>query len=77
MNHPALPRHPGNLNDSRCNSSSTEAGVLVAITGHGPTPLEGGNLSIGQYLSVPKDSFSNLPTTAASRKRLSLIGPRG
>ncbi|GBL88215.1 hypothetical protein AVEN_172995-1 [Araneus ventricosus] len=26
---PALPKHPGNLNDSRCNSSSTEVGVLV------------------------------------------------
>ncbi|GBM97500.1 hypothetical protein AVEN_82520-1 [Araneus ventricosus] len=30
------------LNDSRCNNSSTEAGVLAAITGHGPTPPEGG-----------------------------------
>ncbi|GBL87461.1 hypothetical protein AVEN_118393-1 [Araneus ventricosus] len=26
------------LNDSRCNSSSAEAGVLVDITGHGQTP---------------------------------------
>ncbi|GBM28621.1 hypothetical protein AVEN_72192-1 [Araneus ventricosus] len=32
MNHPALPWHPDNLNDSRCNSSSTEARALVAIT---------------------------------------------
>ncbi|GBM00748.1 hypothetical protein AVEN_74492-1 [Araneus ventricosus] len=39
---PSLPNHPGNLSDSRCNSSSTEAGVLVAITGHGLTPPEGG-----------------------------------
>ncbi|GBM48178.1 hypothetical protein AVEN_138308-1 [Araneus ventricosus] len=30
------------MNNSLCNSSSTEAGVLVAITGHGPTPSEGG-----------------------------------
>ncbi|GBM52336.1 hypothetical protein AVEN_64043-1 [Araneus ventricosus] len=27
---PALPKHPGHLNDNRWNSSSTEAGVLVA-----------------------------------------------
>ncbi|GBM03314.1 hypothetical protein AVEN_142592-1 [Araneus ventricosus] len=27
---PALPKHPGQLNDSHCNSSSTEAGVLKA-----------------------------------------------
>ncbi|GBL61507.1 hypothetical protein AVEN_131324-1, partial [Araneus ventricosus] len=32
------------------------------------------NQSIGQYLSVHKDSFSYPPTTDASRKRLSLIG---
>ncbi|GBN64194.1 hypothetical protein AVEN_134126-1, partial [Araneus ventricosus] len=35
---PAIPKHPGHLNDSCCNSSSTEAGVLI---GHGPTPPEG------------------------------------
>ncbi|GBN04465.1 hypothetical protein AVEN_59089-1 [Araneus ventricosus] len=33
---------PGLLNDSLCDSSSTEARVLVAITGHGLTPPEGG-----------------------------------
>ncbi|GBL85705.1 hypothetical protein AVEN_193157-1 [Araneus ventricosus] len=33
-----LPWHLGNLNDSLCNSSSAEAQVLVAITGHGLTP---------------------------------------
>ncbi|GBL81010.1 hypothetical protein AVEN_83097-1 [Araneus ventricosus] len=32
---------PGTLNSGRCNSSSTEAGVLGAVTGHGPTPPEG------------------------------------
>ncbi|GBO35707.1 hypothetical protein AVEN_182999-1 [Araneus ventricosus] len=32
--------HPGHLNDSRCNRSSTEAGVL--LTCHGPAPPEGG-----------------------------------
>ncbi|GBM18767.1 hypothetical protein AVEN_134304-1 [Araneus ventricosus] len=33
LNHksnPVLPRHPGTLNDSRCSSPSTEAGVLIA-----------------------------------------------
>ncbi|GBM09576.1 hypothetical protein AVEN_29428-1 [Araneus ventricosus] len=32
----------GSVNDNHCSSSSTEAGVLVAITGHGPTPPVGG-----------------------------------
>ncbi|GBN55076.1 hypothetical protein AVEN_55421-1 [Araneus ventricosus] len=32
----------GLLNDSRCNGSSTDAGVLAAITGHGPTLPVGG-----------------------------------
>ncbi|GBM48542.1 hypothetical protein AVEN_184564-1 [Araneus ventricosus] len=37
------PKHPGNLNDNRCNnSSSNEAGVLVAIACHGQTTPEGG-----------------------------------
>ncbi|GBL85699.1 hypothetical protein AVEN_193152-1 [Araneus ventricosus] len=30
------------LSDGRCNSSSAEAGVLTAITGHEPNPPEGG-----------------------------------
>ncbi|GBO20458.1 hypothetical protein AVEN_178612-1 [Araneus ventricosus] len=29
LGHTSMPRHPGHLNDSRCNSSSTEARVLV------------------------------------------------
>ncbi|GBN38277.1 hypothetical protein AVEN_219718-1 [Araneus ventricosus] len=29
------------LSDGHCNSSSAEAGVLMAITGHGPTPPGG------------------------------------
>ncbi|GBL80938.1 hypothetical protein AVEN_26342-1 [Araneus ventricosus] len=32
----------GTLNDSRCNSSITEAGVVLAITGHCPSPPVGG-----------------------------------
>ncbi|GBN26528.1 hypothetical protein AVEN_181329-1, partial [Araneus ventricosus] len=31
----------GLMNDNRCVSSSTEIGVLVAITGHGLAPREG------------------------------------
>ncbi|GBL58605.1 hypothetical protein AVEN_66077-1 [Araneus ventricosus] len=42
MSHPALTWHPGNLNGSRCNSSSTEVGVLAAITGRSPIPPAGG-----------------------------------
>ncbi|GBL85366.1 hypothetical protein AVEN_34567-1 [Araneus ventricosus] len=42
LSHPYLPWNPGNPNDSRCNSSNSGAGVLVAVTGHGPTPPEGG-----------------------------------
>ncbi|CAL1272329.1 unnamed protein product [Larinioides sclopetarius] len=42
MSHYFLPWHPNNLNDSRCNSSNTEAGVLEAITGHGSNlPVRG------------------------------------
>ncbi|GBN31850.1 hypothetical protein AVEN_51558-1, partial [Araneus ventricosus] len=33
---------PRTLNDSRCDSPSTEAGVLIAIIGHGPTAPDGG-----------------------------------
>ncbi|GBL75957.1 hypothetical protein AVEN_234282-1 [Araneus ventricosus] len=33
---------PAHLNDSHCNSSSSEAGILVALTGHGSTPPVGG-----------------------------------
>ncbi|GBO10550.1 hypothetical protein AVEN_186041-1 [Araneus ventricosus] len=34
---PVLPRHIG-----RCNRSSTQTGVVVTITDHGPTSPEGG-----------------------------------
>ncbi|GBM84428.1 hypothetical protein AVEN_203882-1 [Araneus ventricosus] len=33
---------PGTSNDSRCDNSSTEAGVLIVITGHDPNLHEGG-----------------------------------
>ncbi|GBL91090.1 hypothetical protein AVEN_110595-1, partial [Araneus ventricosus] len=38
---PVLPWHSWTLNDSSCNSSSTEAEVLEAIIGHSPTSPEG------------------------------------
>ncbi|GBM99578.1 hypothetical protein AVEN_64399-1 [Araneus ventricosus] len=36
---PVLPKHPGHLNDSRCNSWSTEAGVLIAYQQATARPL--------------------------------------
>ncbi|GBM23523.1 hypothetical protein AVEN_153092-1 [Araneus ventricosus] len=37
-----MPKHPGHLNDRRCNNSSTETGVLVAnhLAMAGPHPKE-------------------------------------
>ncbi|GBN95591.1 hypothetical protein AVEN_229812-1 [Araneus ventricosus] len=32
----------GLVNNSRCDKSSSEAGVLMAISSHGPKPPEGG-----------------------------------
>ncbi|GBO31732.1 hypothetical protein AVEN_3210-1 [Araneus ventricosus] len=44
-NHPDLTLNLAvHLNDSRCNSSSAEAGVLEDITGNGPIPPVGGTL---------------------------------
>ncbi|GBM31861.1 hypothetical protein AVEN_50168-1 [Araneus ventricosus] len=40
--------HPRYLNDGRCNGSSTEAGVLTAITDHCLTTLEEGALYLQQ-----------------------------
>ncbi|GBN13202.1 hypothetical protein AVEN_242435-1 [Araneus ventricosus] len=41
-NRPNLARNrPMHLSDSRCDSSSAEAEVLMALTGNGPTPPEG------------------------------------
>ncbi|GBN58446.1 hypothetical protein AVEN_194677-1, partial [Araneus ventricosus] len=43
IQHPDLARNrSGYLSDGRYNSSSAEVGVLMAITGHSPTPPEGG-----------------------------------
>ncbi|GBL97670.1 hypothetical protein AVEN_49169-1 [Araneus ventricosus] len=40
------------LNDSCCDSLSAEAGVLMAITGHGPTPPVGGTPYERQWASL-------------------------
>ncbi|GBL87399.1 hypothetical protein AVEN_118344-1 [Araneus ventricosus] len=47
------------MNDSRCNSSSTEVGVLVAITGHGPT--------------LPEEVASNPCTTTGKNAELRMV----
>ncbi|GBN07272.1 hypothetical protein AVEN_241523-1 [Araneus ventricosus] len=49
----ALPGHPGNLNDSHCNSSSIEAGALVAITSHGPIPAVEVHTITGGMIHLP------------------------
>ncbi|GBN69385.1 hypothetical protein AVEN_170432-1 [Araneus ventricosus] len=42
---------PVQPNHSRCYNSSAEAGILVAITGHGPTPPVGGTYYHQQWAS--------------------------
>ncbi|GBL95946.1 hypothetical protein AVEN_227167-1, partial [Araneus ventricosus] len=66
---------PGSLNDSRCDSLSTEAEVLVAITCHGPTPPEGGSyyqrseVTRSPPLLYPQGSETPPTYTAASHPR--------
>ncbi|GBM91754.1 hypothetical protein AVEN_154657-1 [Araneus ventricosus] len=65
---------PGTLNESRYDSSSTEAGVLVAITGHSPTTPEGDTFIMhktitheGSFIKSsiePPPSSSWIPTLA-------------
>ncbi|GBN51689.1 hypothetical protein AVEN_242126-1 [Araneus ventricosus] len=69
-----LPWHSGTLNDSHCNSSTTESGVLDAITGHGSTSPEGrtyyhmwGNTTA--TITVPRRSENPLIYMAASDPR--------
>ncbi|GBO30894.1 hypothetical protein AVEN_259627-1 [Araneus ventricosus] len=69
-----LPWHSGTLNDSHCNSSTTESGVLVAITGHGPTRPEGGTYyhlwgNTTATTTVPRRSENPLIYMAASHPR--------
>ncbi|GBM21790.1 hypothetical protein AVEN_29232-1 [Araneus ventricosus] len=67
--HPALPWQPENLNDSRCNSSSTEAEVQVAITGHDPTPPERRYiLSLEEGLMLPPLLYPHPGTSLLIRR---------
>ncbi|GBM93107.1 hypothetical protein AVEN_32034-1 [Araneus ventricosus] len=61
-----MPLHPGHLNDSHCNCSSTGAGVLVSITGHGPTHPVGGT-----YYQLRRDPSPTITiSTREERTRL-------
>ncbi|GBM62375.1 hypothetical protein AVEN_255735-1 [Araneus ventricosus] len=65
---------PVQLSDNRCDSSSAQAGVLVAITGQGPTPPEGGTHYHRQrarlsYYSTHQGSETPLIYPAASHPR--------
>ncbi|GBM40093.1 hypothetical protein AVEN_246003-1 [Araneus ventricosus] len=63
---PVLPKNPKTLNDSRCNSLSTEVGVLTPVTGHGPIPPKGGTYyHLGGY-----NSTSHLYPHPGTRTRL-------
>ncbi|GBL79677.1 hypothetical protein AVEN_18217-1 [Araneus ventricosus] len=60
--HPGLVRiRPMHLNDSRCDSSSAEAGVLMTIADHGPTPPVGGTHNHRQSAS-PKHYCTMYPS---------------
>ncbi|GBL75132.1 hypothetical protein AVEN_194388-1 [Araneus ventricosus] len=50
---------PRTLKGSRCYSSNTEAGVIEAITGRGPTPSEGARTITGDHITTFK-KFRNL-----------------
>ncbi|GBM91556.1 hypothetical protein AVEN_205543-1 [Araneus ventricosus] len=47
------------INGSRCNNSSTEAGVLMAITDHGTIPPEGDTYYLWRTLEPPHKPSSN------------------
>ncbi|GBN15239.1 hypothetical protein AVEN_148335-1 [Araneus ventricosus] len=57
--YPVLPKYPGTLNDSLCNSSSTEAGVRVAIIGHGPILPVGGTYYHWTWVTRPHRYFTS------------------
>ncbi|GBM31424.1 hypothetical protein AVEN_98518-1 [Araneus ventricosus] len=63
----ALPKHPGHLNDSSCNSSSTEAGVLIAYHQATAQPLPkevrtitGGRTQSPSITIPPKEASARL-----------------
>ncbi|GBM08707.1 hypothetical protein AVEN_52780-1 [Araneus ventricosus] len=64
----------GPVNNSRCNSSSSETGVLVAVTGHGPTPPGGvhtitGGVTPSHHYCTLRRSENLLTYLAASHPR--------
>ncbi|GBM57118.1 hypothetical protein AVEN_232269-1 [Araneus ventricosus] len=72
---PDLSWHSGTLNDSRCNSFSTETGVLAAITSHGPIhPVEGTYYHWGEDNLIPTINISPVEVTTRSLMRLLNIG---
>ncbi|GBM63490.1 hypothetical protein AVEN_205838-1 [Araneus ventricosus] len=55
----ALPKHHGQLNDSRCNSSITEAGVLIAYHQATARPLPNDVRTItGPSITIPPGEAS-------------------
>ncbi|GBN28160.1 hypothetical protein AVEN_210494-1 [Araneus ventricosus] len=67
---PVLPSHPRTLKDNRCNSLITDAGVLVAINGYGPTPPLGGTYYHWRETTRP------LPLLYSQEKREPAFLPR-
>ncbi|GBM33197.1 hypothetical protein AVEN_251613-1 [Araneus ventricosus] len=68
---------PGLLNESRYNSSSTETGVQVTVTVHGPTPSEGGTCYHRREITRPppllcpqgSENLLTYPSASHSRTR--------
>ncbi|GBM23929.1 hypothetical protein AVEN_52130-1 [Araneus ventricosus] len=82
-NHPGLAQNrPVYLSDDRCNSSSDEVGVLIAITGCGLTPNLGGKhyhrqkASLNHYCTH-QGSENTLTYPAASHLRTRGTTPLG
>ncbi|GBM85873.1 hypothetical protein AVEN_89746-1 [Araneus ventricosus] len=66
---PVLPKHPGSQNDSSCNNSSTEAGVLISDHYAMARPLPKDivlSLVGGNSIFTPKGSEFSLNYPAAS-----------
>ncbi|GBM92659.1 hypothetical protein AVEN_185308-1 [Araneus ventricosus] len=63
------------LNDSRCNSSTTKAGVITAITGHRPIPPEGGTYCQWRRGLIPQHTTRLLYQRAGARTSLFIRPP--
>ncbi|GBL78872.1 hypothetical protein AVEN_48856-1 [Araneus ventricosus] len=58
LDHPPLPKHPGKLNDSRCNSFQYRGqNPSSPSQGHGPTPPEGGTYYHWRRDSAPPPHY--------------------